>query len=92
MAAHKNFTLEEKLAILAEAESSSTTKIAVCRKYGISKSTLDYWKKHLLNTENYPEDELAKLRKENVMLRSIIVDKDLEIAYLKELLKKTSRN
>lgn len=92
MAAHKNFTLEEKLAILAEAESSSTTKIAVCRKYGISKSTLDYWKKHLLNTENYLENELAKLRKENVMLRSIIVDKDLEIAYLKELLKKTSRN
>jgi transposase-like protein len=44
MAAHKNFTLEEKLAILSEAESSSTTKIAVCRKYGISKSTLNYWK------------------------------------------------
>lgn len=88
MAAHKNFTLEEKLAILAETESSSTTKIAVCRKYGISKSTLDYWKKHLINTENHPEDEIARLRKENVMLRSIIVDKDLEIAYLKELLKK----
>lgn len=51
MAAHKNFTLEEKLAILAEAESSSTTKIAVCRKHGLSKSTLDYWKKHLINTE-----------------------------------------
>ncbi len=32
MAAHKNFTFEEKLAILAEAESSSTTQIAVCRK------------------------------------------------------------
>lgn len=29
MAAHKNFTLEEKLVILAEAESSSTTKIVV---------------------------------------------------------------
>jgi hypothetical protein len=29
-----------------------------------------------------------KLRKENIMLCSIIVDKDLEIAYLKELLKK----
>jgi len=87
MATHKNFTLEEKLAILAEAESSSTTKIAVCRKHGVSKSTLDYWKKHLINTENY-EDELAKLRKENIMLRSIIVDKDLKIAYLKELNKK----
>lgn len=85
MAATKNFTLEEKLAILAEAESSSTTKIAVCRKYGISKSTLNYWKKHLLNSENEPENELAKLGKENVMLRSIIVDKELEITYLKEL-------
>ena len=43
MAAHKNFALEEKLVILAEAESSSTTKIvAVCRRYAISKSTLDY--------------------------------------------------
>lgn len=37
MAAHKNFTLEEKLAILAEAESSSTTKIAVCRFTGYVK-------------------------------------------------------
>jgi len=91
MAAHKNFTIEEKLAILAEAESSSTTKIAVCRKYGISKATLDYWRKQFLNSKEHIEDELAKLRKENVMLRSIIVDKDLEIAYLKELLKKTSQ-
>ncbi|MDI6602485.1 MAG: transposase [Thermoanaerobacteraceae bacterium] len=88
MAAHKNFTIEEKLAILAEAESSSTAKIPVCRKYGISKATLDYWRKQFLNSKEHPEDELAKLRKENVMLRSIIVDKDLEIAYLKELLKK----
>jgi len=62
-------------------------KLLYVGRYGISKRTLDYWKKHLLNTENYPEDELAKLRKENVMLRSIIVDKDLDIAYLKELLK-----
>jgi hypothetical protein len=30
---------------------------------------------------------VAKLRKENVMLRSIIVDKDLKIAYLKELIR-----
>ncbi|KXG77801.1 hypothetical protein AN618_08130 [Fervidicola ferrireducens] len=71
MAARKNFTLEEKLAVLAEDESSSTTKIAVCRKYGISKSTLDYWKKHLLNTENYPEDELkTQKRKRYAMLNN----------------------
>ncbi|MGF7398290.1 hypothetical protein [Thermoanaerobacterium thermosaccharolyticum] len=42
MAAHKNFTIEEKFAILAVAESSSITKIAVCIKYDISKATLDY--------------------------------------------------
>jgi len=93
MAARKNFSTEEKLAILAEAESSSTTKIAVCRKYGIAKSTIEYWKKQLLEPTNGNDlaSELANLRKENVMLRSIIVDKDLEIAYLKELLKKTNR-
>lgn len=92
MAAKKNFTTEEKLAILSEAQSSCTTKVAVCRKYGISKSTIDYWRKNLLNNNdgNY-DDEKVNLRKENIMLRSIIVDKDLEIAYLKELLKKTNR-
>jgi hypothetical protein len=43
MEAHKNFTLEEKLVILAEAESSSITEIVgVCRRYAISTSTLDY--------------------------------------------------
>ncbi|WP_422449133.1 transposase, partial [Thermoanaerobacterium sp. DL9XJH110] len=49
MAARKNFTTEEKLAILSEAQSSCTTKVAVCRKYGISKTTIDYWRKKLLN-------------------------------------------
>ncbi len=93
MAARKNFAMEQKLAIIAEAESCSITKAAVCRKYGISKSTFDYWKKQL--TENKGESDnsrqqLSKLIQENIMLRSIIVDKDLEIAYLKELLKKTN--
>jgi len=46
MAAKKNLTTEEILAILSEAESSCTTKIAVYRKYGISKSTTDYWRKN----------------------------------------------
>ncbi|AYO32321.1 hypothetical protein D2962_14590 [Biomaibacter acetigenes] len=32
--------------MLSEAQSSCTTKIAVCRKYGISKSTIDYWRKN----------------------------------------------
>jgi len=93
MAARKNFTTEEILAILSEAQSSCTTKVAVCRKYGISKTTLDYWRKKLFNPNdnNNHDDEKVNLRKENIMLRSIIVEKDLEIAYLKELLKKTNR-
>jgi transposase-like protein len=59
MTPHKNFTIEEKLAILAEAESASTTKIAVCRRYGISKAALEYGKRQLLNSREHPEDELV---------------------------------
>jgi len=51
---------------------------------------LDYWRKKLLNpnSNNNHDDEKVNLRKENIMLRSNIVEKDLEISYLKELLKK----
>ncbi|WP_422445098.1 transposase [Thermoanaerobacterium sp. DL9XJH110] len=63
----KNFSTEEKLAILSEAQSSCTTKVAVCRKYDISKTTIDYWRKKLLNpNDNNYDDEKVNLRKENI--------------------------
>jgi hypothetical protein len=91
------FLWQQGRILLLKKSSLSYPKLRVhvplkCRKYGISKTTIDYWRKKLLNpNDSNDDDEKVNLRKENIMLRSIIVDKDLEIAYLKELLKKTNR-
>lgn len=87
----KDYSKKEKLAIIAESESESTTKAATCRKYGIAKNTLLYWRKTILEDSD-EQDKLMKQTlqafEENIRLKSIIIDKELEIQVLKELLKK----
>lgn len=88
----KDFSRDEKLTIIAESESDSTTKSAICRKYGICTNTLLYWKKTMLPES--PEEkenvrmEAKEIFDENIRLRSIIIDREIEIQVLKELVKK----
>lgn len=84
----KNYTKDQKLAIIAEAESKSATPASICRKYGICKSTLWYWKKTIFLDTTEEQKEARKVYQENVRLKSILIDKELEIQILKDLLKK----
>jgi len=84
----KHYSKEEKLAIIAEAESESATPTSISRKYGISKSTLWYWKKTILLDTTEEQKEARRAYQENIRLRSILIDKELEIKILKDLLKK----
>ena len=87
----KDFSRDEKLTIIAESESDSATKAAICRKYGICTNTLLYWKKTMLPES--PEEkenvrmEAKEIFDENIRLR-LIIDREIEIQVLKELVKK----
>lgn len=87
----KDFSRDEKLTIIAESESDSATKAAICRKYGICTNTLLYRKKTMLPES--PEEkenvrmEAKEIFDENIRLR-LIIDREIEIQVLKELVKK----
>lgn len=78
------FTQEFRESLVKEAIETGNVA-AVARKHGINDQRLHYWVKKFHNKDKLGErSELKKLRKE-------LEDKDLEIAILKELLKKTNQ-
>ncbi len=89
------WTAEEKLAIIKEAESSGVT--VTLRKHGIYHTTYYQWKeKYDINgleglKQSYKREstEVKQLQKENLALKKLLADKELELAIKSDLLKKT---
>lgn len=90
----RNWTAEQKLAILAEAESNGIASTS--RKYELAVSMIGKWKRKLeekgpdglvpFSTRSSKEANL--LSDENRRLKSIVAEKELELQLLRELLKK----
>ena len=91
----RQFTPEEKLSILQEAEREGTTETA--RKYNLAHSVLSYWKKKYLAKgkdglkAGYKkvDPQLRALEDENARLKKIIANQALELEFKTELLKKS---
>jgi putative transposase len=91
----RKWTSEEKLQIIQEAEENGVT--ATLRKYGIYHTTYYQWKeKYDINgidglKQSYKREsqELKQLQKENLALKKLLADKELELAIKSDLLKKT---
>ena len=90
----RNFSVDEKLLILAEAKQEGVS--ATLRKYNIG-STLYYkWRdkfdlngaEGLRNTYQRESGEVKQLQNENLRLKRLLVDKELEIQVKTDLLKK----
>jgi transposase-like protein len=89
---------ELKQQIIKEVEETSNIAL-VARNHGIAPTTINGWLKNKdiigksgpksgeFNSSNY----VKQVEKENDQLKKILGEKDLEIAILKDLLKKTSR-
>lgn len=90
----RQFTPEEKLSILQEAEREGTTETA--RKYNLAHSVFSYWKKKYLAKgkeglkAGYKkvDPQLRALEQENALLKKIIANQALELEFKTELLKK----
>jgi transposase-like protein len=90
----RQFTPEDKLSILQEAERDGHTEI--CRKYNLASSVLTYWKKKYLsngkeglkNGYKRIDPRVRELETENQRLKKIIANQALEIEFKDELIKK----
>jgi transposase-like protein len=95
MTTRRTFSVEEKLALLQEAEENGATE--TCRRHDLSHSVLNRWKRKFQDEGvdglklGYPRVnmEVRKLEEENRRLKKIIGDLQLEIEIKSELLKKT---
>lgn len=91
----KRFTTAEKTAIVKEAEEKGIAP--TLDKYGVYRSTFDYWRKKYLvygpeGLSGNRQKDLSKLNqqleKENLKLKLIIAEKELELRLKDEQLKK----
>jgi len=97
MSKRRNFSVEQKLQILREAESEGM--LATCRKYEIAQSLFYRWKQQfdqqgidgLQRHYRTVDPEMKALEEENEKLKKIIAKQALELEVKSELLKKTEQ-
>lgn len=100
----KSYAKELKEEILREVKEVGNVSL-VSRRHGISKSTIFTWiknsnnrdeikvkpgRKALVEGEKELEDEVTEVTKENDHLKKLLGEKDLEIAILRDLIKKSN--
>lgn len=89
----RKFTPEERLAILQECEREGQG--VTCRKYNLSPSLVQHWKRKYLSqgveglksNRKQADPEVKALQEENDRLKRIIARQALEIEFKTELLK-----
>ena len=94
MKERRNWTAEQKLAILQEAEKNGVTE--TIRRHGIFSNTYYQWRDkyaigglEALGDKHYkPDPELKRLAAENRRLKDLLAEKELALAIKEELLKK----
>jgi putative transposase len=77
------FTDEKMVLILQEADRTSVA--AVAKKYGVSEQTLYNWRKQFIGLTPSDVKRLRQLEQENVRLKKIVAERDLEIEVMKEI-------
>jgi len=82
-----DFTEEQKLAVLKEAESGIKVQ-DLCRKYGISDTTFYKWRSKYGTQKVSEARRLKQLEEENRRLKSIVADLTLRNQALKRVVSK----
>ena len=81
----KRYTEEQIIGVLREAEAGAKTK-DLCRKYGISEPTFYNWKAKYGGMTVSDVRRLKELESENLRLKKLLAESELDKAALKELL------
>jgi putative transposase len=85
----QDFSDERIIAILREHDAGQQTR-ELCRRYGISSTTLYRWKAKFGGMTTSEAGRLRQLEHENVRLKRLLAETLLDNAALKDLLKKNS--
>jgi putative transposase len=84
------FSAEQIIAILQQAERGEQSIGALCRQHGIAETTFYRWRKKFGGMTVSEAQRLRELEKENARLKRLLAERDLEVDALKELLAKKS--
>lgn len=84
----KRFSEEQIVSILREAQSGQKTVEQLCRDHGIATPTYYAWKRKYSAMDEPDVKRLRELEKENVRLKRILAERDVEIDVMKEIIEK----
>ena len=82
------FTNEQSVAILQEAERGEKPILTLCKDKGISEATFYAWRKKFGGMQSRDVQRLRELEKENARLKRLLAERDLELDVVKEALSK----
>jgi putative transposase len=82
------FSEEQIVGILREAEREEKPVGEICREHGIAEQTFYRWRKRFGKLEVSDVQRLRELAAENVRLKRLLAERDLDVDALKELLSK----
>ena len=82
------FTDEQIVSILQEAEKGEKTISELCREHNIAEATYYRWKRRFGGMEVNEAQRLRELEKENARLKRLLAERDLEVDLMKEYLAK----
>jgi len=84
------FSAEQIIKILDQAEKGEQTVGAVCREHGITETTFYRWRRAYGGMAVNEAQRLKEREKENARLKRLLAERVLELDLLKELLQKKS--
>ena len=82
------FTHEQIVAILQQAERGDKSITELCRQHNIAETTFYRWRSKFAGMNASEAARLRELEKENHRLKRLLAERDLEVDVLKELLSK----
>ena len=82
------FTDEQIVAILQQAEKSEQTIAEVCRQHNIAENTFYRWRSRFGGLNTSEAARVPELEKENARLKRLLAERDLEVDIIKEILQK----
>ena len=82
------FTDEQIVAILQQAEKGEQTIAQVCRQHNVSENSFYRWRSRFGGMSSHEAARVRELEKENARLKRLLAERDLEVDIIKELLQK----
>ncbi len=82
------FTDEQIVAILQQAEKGEKTVAEVCRQHNVSENSFYRWRTRFGGMNTGEAARVRELEKENARLKRLLAERDLEVDIIKEILQK----